>query len=349
MMTKKHTELTVHLLVWGLILCFPLLFFAGELSRGERMFMKSWMPVVFSAIIFYLNYFLIVDKFLFTKKAFRFIGINLLLILVSVFLVDILRDFFITEDYRHHHRHRHYDGIFKTINYYKLIRYVFTFVLTIGVSVGFKMFKRWQATELEYRKRENENLKSELNHLKYQLQPHFFLNTLNGIYALTDSSTDKAKEAIHSLGKLMRHLLYKSNEEKVMLNDEIEFIRKYVALMMMRMHDHVKVDMEFPQEGSQIKIPPLLFIPLVENAFKHGVSANKSSHITLRMKIEEGAIVFTVQNSYYPKTEEDRSGSGIGLENLKKRLEILFGNEYEFTQKQEGDFYFSYLKIKPHE
>lgn len=336
---RKIAEVFIHILVWIFLFSFPLLFSTNEMPRSSSVFFRAWMPIFFSAIIFYINYFFLIDSLLNKKNLLWFIVANVLLFAISIYAIDLLRELLSPP--------REGRGSFRESKYYIYVtmRQVFSFALTVGVSFAIKSITKWRQSEIERRNLENENLKSELRTLKYQIQPHFFLNTLNNIYALTDISTDRAKEAIHSLGKLMRYLLYDTNTEQVSLQKEIDFMEKYIQLMKMRLRADVKVDYIFPIGYEQTMVAPLLMIPLVENAFKHGISASNPSFIRIELQAKEEVLVFKVENSNFPKDESDQGGSGIGLDNLKRRLKLLYGEHHEFDYGVQERVYKSQLKL----
>lgn len=213
------------------------------------------------------------------------------------------------------------------------------------VSVTIRGLQQWRQMENTRRTMETEQLKSTLSHLQYQIQPHFFFNSLNNIYSLIEISPEKAKESVHGLSKLMRYLLYEAKVEQVVLADEIAFLNNYIQLMRLRLTGKVTVQTEFPTQIPNLRVAPLLFIPLVENAFKHGVSAHQPSFISIKMQVQNRQLLFTVTNTNFPKTEQDKGGSGIGLENLKQRLELLYPGKYELIQKVENDVFLSELRI----
>lgn len=213
-------------------------------------------------------------------------------------------------------------------------------------SIAIKTTKRWVKTEAERKEAANFKLKSELQHLHYQLQPHFFFNSLNNIYSLVDISPDQAKSSIHSLSKLMRYMLYETNLEVVPLTKEIDFLKKYIDLMKLRVSDKTTVNYSFPSEETGIQIAPLLFISLIENAFKHGVSATKKSQIDINMICDEKTILFSVENNSFPKKTDDKSGSGIGLQNVEKRLELLYHDKFSFKSFLKEERFFVTLKIE---
>lgn len=223
---------------------------------------------------------------------------------------------------------------------------VISTLLTIGAAISIKMSKRWFLFEAKQKQLENERLKSELSSLKYQLQPHFFFNTLNNIYSLVDASPEQSKEAIHQLSKMMRYMLYGTDGDLTLLSKELDFTVSYIELMKMRLPDHVKVSYDFPKHFKDVPVLHLLFIALVENAFKHGVSFKDKSFISIRCQVTERSILFHVQNSNYPKQEEDRSVSGIGLDNLKKRIGLFSASNYTFANYVDQGIYHARIEVK---
>jgi len=163
---------------------------------------------------------------------------------------------------------------------------------------------------------------------------------------MVDISPEQAKKSIHSLSKLMRYMLYETNMDLVPLSKEIDFMKKYIDLMKLRVSDKTKVSYSFPTEENGIQIAPLLFISLIENAFKHGVSASKESHINIAMTSEERTVLFTIENENFPKKTDDKSGSGIGLQNVVKRLELLYPNKHSFNTTVNDNRFLVHLKIE---
>jgi hypothetical protein len=212
------------------------------------------------------------------------------------------------------------------------------FVLLIIVfNRGLKMQFRFFAKEKRFMELENENIQIELNYLKHQINPHFFMNTLNNIHALIRSNPEKAEDAIVGFSKIMRYLLYESNLEKVSLEKEFILIRNYIDLMRLLLTDHVKINLELPWIYPSVSIPPLIYITFLENAFKHGISYSKDSYVNFKVTYDEHYIFSIIQNSnHHVKTE---SGSGIGLENVKKRLELIYGSGFKMKiSDNQNDF-----------
>jgi LytS/YehU family sensor histidine kinase len=187
-----------------------------------------------------------------------------------------------------------------------------------------------------------------LKNLKNQISPHFLLNTLNNIYALTTFDTERAQHAILELGKLLRYLLYDNQVERVPLSKEVEFLRNYIELMRLRIGKNVdlQVDLDIPQDR-EVNIAPLLFISLVENAFKHGISATHPSFIHIALSVDAAdTIIFDCRNSNFPKTADDKSGGGIGLQQVRRRLDLAYPEQYIWNNGVDNDVYFSHIEIK---
>lgn len=192
---------------------------------------------------------------------------------------------------------------------------------------------------------ERQRLESELQYLKYQLNPHFFMNTLNNRYALVDLNTEQAKKTIIELSKLMRYVLYEANKNQISLEHEIQFLENYIALMKLRYIDNLNIRTEFPVVVPCVQIPPLLFISLLENAFKHGVSYQEPSFIEVRIELADEGVIFNCKNSKHTHAHKD-AYHGIGIDNIKKRLHLLYGNNYTFTTN-ESENCFEVLLIIP--
>ncbi len=208
---------------------------------------------------------------------------------------------------------------------FDIYNFLFTSVLISGFSIGLKMLGRYNENEKRRKELEKEKLNSELALLKNQISPHFFFNTLNNIYSLIEIDTGNAQEAILHLSKMMRYLLYESERGNTLLSREIDFMRNYIELMKLKINEKVLLEISFPNLVSDISIPPLLFISFIENAFKHGISYNEPSSITIEMEVNNNQIKFLCNNTNFNKSPgEQMSESGVGLENIQKRLKLLF-------------------------
>ena len=216
----------------------------------------------------------------------------------------------------------------------------FMFGMNLGVKLYFKNEKyRKQMSLLE-----KQELEHQLEYLKYQINPHFFMNTLNNIHALVDINPEKAKSSIVVLSKMMRYVLYEgSNKASIPLERERDFISHYIELMRMRFTDKVTIRTDLPQESCEGEIPPLLLITFVENAFKHGISYQQDSFIDIRLHVDEEHITFTCRNSKAEKHNEEKGG--VGLSNVRQRLDLLYGDRYAYTVSDTPDQYAMSLQL----
>ena len=220
------------------------------------------------------------------------------------------------------------------------LNYSFNSLFLIFFSVGLRALERQSKFEKLQKELEKEKINSELAFLKNQISPHFFFNTLNNIYSLISINTDDSQKAILKLSKLMRYLLYESETGNTHLSNEIEFMNNYIDLMKLRISDKINVTINFPEEYDDFALPPLLFISYIENAFKHGISYREKSFIDIKMQAENKIISFRCTNSLVKSREElNNEYSGIGMENVRKRLCLLYPDKHDLKiNKSESEF-----------
>ena len=216
-------------------------------------------------------------------------------------------------------------------------------ILMIGMNLGIKLYFKQRGDQKKMAELEKQNLEQQLEYLKYQINPHFFMNTLNNIHALVDIDPEKAKQTILELSKMMRFVLYEGNKQGVPLDREIAFLHNYITLMKLRYTDKVRINVDTPSSLPNREIPPLMFITFVENAFKHGVSYRQESFIDIALTTDDDTLTFTCRNSRIPKEDDDHGG--VGLANVKQRLDLIYGNSYTLDIKDESDSYNIQLTI----
>ncbi len=208
---------------------------------------------------------------------------------------------------------------------------VFTIMLffMLGMNIGVKLFFRHREDQRRMALLEKENLEQQLEYLRYQINPHFLMNTLNNIHALVDIDQERAKETIVELSHIMRFALYDGSKTTVPLRLDIGFLESYIRLMRMRYTDKVTINFDVPQELPQCELPPMIFITFVENAFKHGVSYQQPSFIDIAFTTEGQQLRFTCRNSIAPKkSESEQEKGGVGLKNVQRRLDLIYGKRY---------------------
>ena len=218
--------------------------------------------------------------------------------------------------------------------------------LLVCVAVLAHHMYRTQSLKRQLKEEQHKRTEAELEWLKNQLNPHFLFNTLNNISSLVQINADKAQDAIAQLSDLLRYAMYETRREKVPLQGEVEFMRNYVELMKLRCNEKTQVNVQWPVVNSKTTIAPLLFISLIENAFKHGVSSNRDSRIDIALNADEQQLTFVCDNTYYPKDDADRSGSGIGLENTRRRLDLIYPGRYTWEQTLEDDVYHARIELR---
>jgi len=210
-------------------------------------------------------------------------------------------------------------------------------ILMCGMNLGIKLYFRTRNDHKKLQALEKENLEQQLEYLKYQINPHFFMNTLNNIHALVDIDPEKAKGTILELSKMMRFVLYEGDKKGVPLSKEFEFISTYIQLMKLRYTDKVKISVNLPTEAPDKTVPPLMLISFIENAFKHGISYQHESFIDIKVSISNDRLHFTCRNSKADKPNEEKGG--VGLQNVKQRLNLLYDNNYTLKIQDESDVY----------
>lgn len=226
--------------------------------------------------------------------------------------------------------------------YWNIVLCVFMFAANIGIK---KFYESMQKDE-DNARLAREVIEAEMYYLKYQINPHFLMNTLNNIHALVDIDADAAKEGIVELSNMMRHVVYESRADRIPFLKDMKFLENYIELMKIRYSHHIDIEFNYPKTVSaELTVPPLIFIVFVENAFKHGVSRSKHSYIHINMAVEENMLVARFENSVHQSAQSDKSIGGVGLENVSRRLEYIYGNNYSLDIVSDENRYCVTLKI----
>ncbi|WP_353959597.1 sensor histidine kinase [Echinicola jeungdonensis] len=203
--------------------------------------------------------------------------------------------------------------------------------LTLGISTSVAAVKKWQADEFLRQQLDQQRIKSELSYLKAQINPHFFFNTLNNIYSLTNIDVERAQTALHKLSRLMRYVLYETEKGQTLLSREIDFIKDYIELMKLRISEKVKINLDIQEQMEEKCIAPMILLPFIENCFKHGISSQQQSVITVKLSEKDQVLhLYTCNNiiSSYSNSPESQA-KGIGLTNTKRRLSLLYAQRFQ--------------------
>ena len=218
-------------------------------------------------------------------------------------------------------------------------------LLLMGMNLGVKLYFRSQEATKAITQIEKHALERQLQYLKYQVNPHFFMNTLNNIHALVDIDPERAKASIVELSKLMRYVLYEGNNRLTPLSREVQFLRNYVQLMSMRYTGNVSISLDVPEVLPDSMLPPLLLVIFVENAFKHGISYRTKSFVEISLQPHGDRLLFSCRNSRPEIKHDENMKGGVGLSNVRRRLDLLFPDDYTLDIKETEDIYTVKLEI----
>ena len=322
----------VYILVWTLIALVPIL--NSQMMSEEHIYMvniiTAWSKIFPYWVIFIVNNIWLVPRLLMRKRVVPYFSIALVMLALIFYPLEYYQEslrylpYASGEMYVVHGR-----ASFTDLAWYWNI---LIGLLMMGANAGIKLIFNSMQNEQKIIALERQSLKAEMDYLKYQINPHFFMNTLNNIHALIDFDAKAAQETVIELSKMMRYVLYDSEKNEVGVAQELEFVDNYIKLMRIRYTDNVdvRVNVQSPMPINA-KVPPLVFIVLVENAFKHGVSYNKPSFVYIDVTLGERTITICVENSRFEKIGSEQQTSGMGLENISKRLSLMFGDNYKLS------------------
>jgi two-component system LytT family sensor kinase len=347
----------LHILAWLTLVILPQLIINRFWGNNNYIAWEFYFNALVYGLIFYINYLWLVPRFFLTGRQPLYFLLALLVIVILYFFVSYINSHYIHDPAREKAMTDVFDKLrekrpMRRPPFRQMQVYFFTLlsILVTGFSLGLKVLERHSAAEKKQKELEKEKLNSELAFLKNQVSPHFFFNTLNNIYSLIEISKDDAQEAVLKLSKLMRYLLYESEQGKTLLSHEVDFMKNYIDLMKLRLSNKVELNIVFPENMAEHHIPPLLFVPFIENAFKHGISYREKSFVHIALKSEINKITFQCSNSLTSKAEKTHSEnhSGIGLENVKKRLNLLFPGSHSLKIDTSGQTFDVLLEIELH-
>ena len=338
--TKKWVIVLLHIAAWTLLFSLPYLLRSPEDekpqthgnndSAGGTIF--SWIMNFSWIAVFYFNAYLLIPRFIYKKKYWQFTAAHaatFIFILLEVHLFLLL--FF--------HK-MHYNS--RTV-FFNLLIYVFIFAL----STAYQLIKDKVQSDKLAQEKQNESLKTELSLLRSQVSPHFMFNVLNNMVSLARKQSDLLEPSLIKLSSLMRYMLYEADEEKVSIEKEMDYLQSYIDLQQQRFGKKVQVNVRMHTFDNHYQVEPMLLIPFVENAFKHGTGMIEDARIDIDLEAEKNILQFVVTNKYNPASIEIKDKtSGIGLTNVKRRLNLLYGKRHSLEiSKQDNQFVVS-LRIQ---
>ncbi len=342
---KRYRIITLQLICWGVILATTIFWGLGLDVESINLFAAANLLInIFAFTIIYIfNDLIFIPKYLFQNNRSNYFFSNFILVAILLFTSYFISSCGLFDSLRPADMPpKHFNG------YMHIVREVISNVLMIGLVTAMKLAKRLEKSEKALRDAESARVKAELDNLRSQINPHFLLNTLNNIYALTEIDTQKAQKTIKELSDLLRYILYDNLNERVSLQGEVRFLKTYIELMSIRLPRRVEVKTEFNiSDNCQTQIAPLIFISLVENAFKHSVSAEGEGFIDIHFEddTQSGEVILSITNSNNAKSDCDKSGHGIGLEQVRRRLELTYPNAHSWVVEADDTRYKSTLKL----
>ncbi|MGA0560722.1 sensor histidine kinase [Larkinella sp. VNQ87] len=335
LLTLRHgVPVLIHILAWGL-LGFALLVYQPlnwDVVVPSQFWVKQGLYFGLLVGAFYLNTMVLVPSLLFRDQtAVYVVAVVAAAVAVLVLLYHI--DTWLNLPELMHRAFHPEGGPRKPRNIWGWSQSVLvTTFLMLGIGTSIASVQKWQEDARIRLSLEQARVTSELSFLKAQINPHFFFNTLNNIYALTLIDGEASREALHRLSRMMRYVLYETGNDTTMLSKEIAFVQDYIQLMQLRLTDKVSVILEQPTPLKDVPVAPMLLLPFVENAFKHGVSAMMPSRIVISIHQDGTNLEMNVRNTIFPeKNQSLEVGSGIGLTNTRRRLDLLYPERYELS------------------
>jgi LytS/YehU family sensor histidine kinase len=317
-MKPNYTNIIIHVVFWVLVLCIPInSIYQLHLLLNQPLNLSFIVLVSLLCFvllfIFYFNYHYLIPKFLFTKKYWHFAIWATLCFLLIITAPPIVRGLF--KSMERSTPTLKYIGPIMLSN--AILLYLFIYLAAIGLAINNRL-----------RKTEQEKANAQLSYLKTQINPHFLFNTLNGIYSITIGKSNQAAEMVFKLSEMMRYTLHDTQEHLVPLEKELHYIDNYIELQLLRFDESVQIEYFNKCDRSDFKIAPLLLIPFIENAFKHGTNAEEDSHIKIDLHLEKSILILHVMNNKVNTEGKIHEKSGLGIANTKDRLQLIYPNAH---------------------
>ncbi|MGE0077332.1 MAG: sensor histidine kinase [Bacteroidales bacterium] len=337
---SRH-KILFHVGYWTVLVCFFGFFWGTFDNNFAKTFTIELAELPVKLMVVYTTLYYLMPIFL-LKKRYNWFLILLFALLIAGGLLQRVVNFYITEPIYFPER--------LGFGYNKI-----TFILTsiIGLSTVMtipctaKLLKFWYTIQQRYQMLEKENLRAEIAFLKSQVHPHFLFNTLNSLYALTLKKSEKSPEVVMRLSDLMHYMLYDANQPLISLNKELEFIQNYISLEEIRFENRFKLNFSVNGNTQGCLIAPLILLPFVENSFKHGVNqVSKNGWLKFNLNVNEKLLTFTLENNTSLQASSTNAGEGIGLKNVKRRLDLLYPERYKLEIKKEEDNFKVFLQLK---
>jgi hypothetical protein len=347
---KKYIIVLTHILLWAFL---GFIYIAlTPLSLGFDFPKEYWIkqPAVFALLIgfYYLNVCVLVPRLFYRQKLAKFICLHISIITLLMMGVGLYNEWVHLPEHMVRSIEGQFDGkMHINLNGLKFdTTLLLTYCLLIGISTSISITRIWQKDLLRSQQLLQKQLDSELSFLKAQIHPHFFFNTLNNIYSLTFTDVECSRASLHKLSRMMRYLIYETQNDRTSLHREINFVKDYIELMQLRVNEHTSVKFEEPGIITEKAIAPMMLLPFVENAFKHGVSSVTKSEILVKVRQQSNLLIFEVENSLFPDRKNEIDDGGIGLSNTKRRLDLIYAKHYQLQYGPKEEKYLVRLELE---
>jgi len=328
----RNTKVLLHLLTWALIILILFIYPPSKQKQSilpHEFLIKQIVHILLMFAAYYLNAYVLVPRLLFNNKFAWYACALVLLLLFSSFSLNILDSYLgLSAQLAIVLGKKNWTNPY--IDSFGLL----TTLFVIGISTSIAIISKWNKERLDASNQEGEKVRTELSFLRAQIQPHFFFNTLNTIYALTYTDVEASRKVLNKLSRMMRYLLYETHQIKVPLEKEIAFVRDYVGIMLLRVNENTHIDFLLPDDTKDMQIAPMLFLPYVENAFKHGMNDRIQVTIKIHINLVQDKIELTTENKINTNRSEitdNNNLKGIGMANTLRRLDLLYANVYSLT------------------
>lgn len=370
----KYLQPAIHILFWGLVIISPYLFRNPNTWKGfNNWHYKIIINNVFLAAFFYFNAYYLYPVLYKKKKILWYILSLLATVAAIMFLSRFIDKFLFPQpkmplnpgDMHGGPMEGKHGGFGRgprpgfggpRVGFGPMDRGWFgwyftnmiTYLFMTGISISYRIIIDNSKLEKVRKEKENENLKTELSFLRSQVSPHFIFNILNNMVSLARKKSDMLEPSLIELSKLMRYMLYENDDERVSLGREVEYLKSYIALQLLRFGDDVTIMFNPPDDINAYYIEPMLLAPFVENAFKHGVGMVEDPQINIMLSVDDatGWLDFKVMNTIAPQQHTKDKSSGIGLHNVRRRLELLYKEDYKLDIMQNDNVFIASLKLK---
>ena len=322
-------RINYHIVFWLLLFLYNTIYI-GYISNYKYSFYSFSLKLPFLVGICYFNNYYLILAFLYTRRYLRYVlGIVVTLVVGTVLLQIALNSLVYMKLCPAQYVA---DALF---SYENTLDKMFSITAIVFFATGLKLSKDWLAQQHKITEITNQQLKTELDFLKLQISPHFLFNTLNNLYALVLKKSDQAPEVVLKFSNMVSYLLYESDHQRASLKKEVEVIRDYLGLEELRFGDRIETDLTIVGETNSFSMPPLILLPFIENCFKHG-TRNMLERVTIRiiLTITDNSLHLQTVNPMPLKTLEPNKKSGVGLKNVKRRLNLIYGDNHELETNE---------------